>query len=127
MRGIIDISKLKNPPEKHELETAKFFAELGYDIEFIPPSNIPEVHRPDIVMEGIEWEIKSPMGKSKNTIRRNIKQATKQSKNIIVDLRRILSSEQQCIQQIEERFVKHHSIKKIIVIKKDGGLIRLSR
>ena len=127
MSGIIDISKLKNPPEKHELDTAKYFADLGYDIEFIPPSNIPEVHRPNIVMEGIEWEIKSPIGRSRNTISRNIKQATKQSKNIIVDLRRILAPEQQCIQQIEERFLKRHSIKKIIVIKKDGSLFKLSR
>ena len=51
------------PPEKHELKAARFFAELGYDIEFIPPSNIPDVHRPDILMQGKEWEIKSPQGK----------------------------------------------------------------
>ena len=27
MSGKVDISKLKTPPEKHELETAKYFAE----------------------------------------------------------------------------------------------------
>lgn len=31
--GIINISQLKIPPDKHELETAKFFANLGYDSE----------------------------------------------------------------------------------------------
>ena len=36
MSGIIDISQLNTPPEKHELATAKFFAERGKDIIFIP-------------------------------------------------------------------------------------------
>ena len=39
MGGRIDISKLKVPPEKHELETARYFAALGYDVEFIPPNH----------------------------------------------------------------------------------------
>ena len=73
MSGKIDISKLKVPPEKHELDTARFFADRGHDIEFIPPSNIPGLHRPDILMMGIEWEIKCPKGKGKNTISRNLK------------------------------------------------------
>ena len=127
MSGIIDISKLKNPPEKHELETAKYFADLGYDIEFIPPSNIPEVHRPDIVMDGIEWEIKSPVGKGRRTIIRNLNMATKQSKNIIIDLRRIALPEAICVSQIEKIFCEQLKIKRILVIKKDGVLYRLQR
>lgn len=53
MSGIIDISKLKIPPERHELDVANYFAKLGYNIEFIPPSNIPEIHTPDILMDGV--------------------------------------------------------------------------
>ena len=48
MSGIINISKLKIPPERHELDVAKYFSELGYDIEFIAPSKIPDIHTPDI-------------------------------------------------------------------------------
>ena len=48
MSGIINISKLKIPPERHELDVAKYFSELRYDIEFIAPSNIPDIHTPDI-------------------------------------------------------------------------------
>ena len=33
--GKIDISELNVPPEKHEYETAKYFAKRGYDVEFI--------------------------------------------------------------------------------------------
>ena len=126
MSGKIEISKLNVPPEKHELETARYFATRGYDIEFIPPSNIPEVHRPDILMLGIEWEIKCPIGKGRNTISRNIKQAVKQSENIIIDLRRIALPEKQCIIQIEKQVHERRSIKRILVIKKDQELLDIT-
>jgi hypothetical protein len=34
--------------------------------------------RGDIVMQGLEWEIKSPTGKTKNTVERQLKRAAKQ-------------------------------------------------
>ena len=39
-RGNIDVSNLDYPPEKHEFETAKFFADMGKDIVFLKPSKI---------------------------------------------------------------------------------------
>ena len=126
MSGKIDISKLIVPPEKHELDTARFFAERGYDIEFIPPSNIPGIHRPDILMMGIEWEIKCPKGKGRNTISRNLKIAAKQSHYIIIDLRRIELPEVNCINEIEKRFAEHQSINRVLVIKKNCELIDIT-
>ena len=127
MSGRIDISKLNNPPEKHELRAAQYFAERGYDIEFIPTSNIPEIHTPDILMDGKEWEIKSPIGKSKRTIEKNLLLALKQSQNIIMDLRRINISEAQCISKIEFNFKHKGSIKRLLVIRKNGELLRYER
>ena len=126
MSGKIDISQIKIPPEKHELETARFFANRGYDIVFIPPSNIPEIHRPDILMMGVEWEIKCPIGKGKNTISRNLKTAAKQSHHVIVDLRRIGIPEKDCLSEIKRRFGEHDSIKRILVISKNGDLLDFS-
>ena len=40
MAGKIDISALNTPPEKNELETAKYFAALGKDITFIRPRDL---------------------------------------------------------------------------------------
>ena len=76
-KGIIDISALSTPPEKHELYTAKFFADKGKNITFICPSSIPEVYRPDILMDGKEWEIKSPIGKGKKNNRKKYAQSRK--------------------------------------------------
>ncbi len=55
-------------PEPHELATANVFAALGKDIEFIRPSRTRDAHTPDIEMDGIQWEIKCPMGKNKKNI-----------------------------------------------------------
>jgi len=44
-RGIVDISNLLIPPEKHELATANYFADLGNNITFICPSNVPDNHK----------------------------------------------------------------------------------
>lgn len=124
--GKIDISKLKVPPANHELDTARFFAVRGYDIEFIPPSNNPGIYSADIIMIGIEWEIKSPIGSSRNTLSRNLKRAAKQSHNVILDLRRSKIPENTAVLEIEKRFSEHQSIKRILVIKKNGDLLDYS-
>lgn len=126
-KGIIDISALSTPPEKHELRTAKFFADRGKDVVFICPSSIPEVYRPDIRMDGVEWEIKAPTGNGRKTIKRNIHKAAKQSKFIIFDLRRIALSEAQCIAQLEREFTERAYLRKLLVIKKNGELIEFSK
>ena len=47
------------------------------------PSDIPNVHTPDIRMDDIEWEIKCPEGSCKRTIEKNIVKAELQSHIII--------------------------------------------
>ena len=126
-KGIIDISGLLTPPEKHELMTAQFFANMGKNVSFIRPSSIPEVYRPDILMDGVEWEIKSPIGCGKKTIERNFRKAAMQSKFVIFDLRRIGIDEDKCISKLEREFEKRGIIKRILIIKKDGTLLEIPK
>ena len=121
--GTIDISQLKTPPEKAEFETAKYLAEKGKNIVFIRPSSIPNQHRPDILMDGIEWEIKCPKGKSRRTIENNMRKAILQSHNIIFDLRHIKLSEDKSIAKLEHEFEINTRLKKIYIIKKDWTLL----
>ena len=122
-KGHVDISNLNIPPEQAEFETAKYFADLGKDIIFIRPSSIPNQHRPDIQMDGLEWEIKCPEGRSKRTIENNIRAAEKQSHYIIIDLRRIKIPEKKCLSEIEINFRTKPGIKRILVITKELKLI----
>lgn len=121
--GTIDISRLKTPPEKSEFETAKYLAEKGKNIVFIRPSSIPNQHRTDILMDGLEWEIKCPKGKSRRTIENNMRKAIMQSHNIIFDLRHIKLSEDKSIAKLEHEFKINTRLKKIYIIKKDWTLL----
>ena len=124
-RGNIDVSNLDYPPEKHEFETAKFFADMGKDIVFLKPSTIKGEHTPDILMDGFEWEIKSPQGNSKRTVENNFRNAVVQSRYIIFDLRRIRLHDNQCVTKLEKEFRARRYLKKLLIIKKDGTLIEI--
>jgi len=115
-------------PEKHELETANFFAGLGKDVEFLAPSYAKGVYSPDVQIDGQRWEIKSPCGNSKRTIENNYRNAEKQSQNIIFDLHRIKLNELAAIAKIKREFALRKSkIKRIFIITKDKKLLDLFR
>jgi hypothetical protein len=122
-KGHIDISNLNTPPEQAEFETAKYLAASGKDVTFIRPSSTPNQHTPDIMMDGIEWEIKCPEGNSKRTIENNMRKAITQSNSVIFDLRHMKLSEKQCIAQPEQQFNKRSQLKRLLIIKKNGELL----
>ena len=123
--GKIDISELNTPPEKHEFETAKYFANKGFDVAFLKPSNIKGTNNPDFLLLGKIWEIKSPIGKSRRTYEDNLKKAIKQSGNIIFDLRRLDQiSEKLCI-NILKKYKSLLAIKILLIIKRNGKLLTL--
>lgn len=123
--GKIDIAELNVPPEKHEYETAKYFAKRGYSVVFIKPSDISGFNSPDFRMRGKIWETKSPIGNSLQTFVDNYKKAKKQSENIIFDLRRLnLKSEQICLKMLKGK-AKSPSIKTLLVITRDGQLLTI--
>lgn len=127
MAGSIDVSLLNTPPDKSEFAVAKYFADLGKDIVFIPPSAIPGQHMPDVLMDGVEWEIKCPEGSSKRTIENAIRAAVRQSKSIIIDLRRIQLSDSSSISNLEKEFNGRKYIKRMYVIRKNSSLLLYSR
>ena len=121
------IIPLKHCPHPHELNTAKFFNKLGKDVEFLTPSYTKGVASPDIQMDGIVWEIKSPKGSSSRTIENNLRTALKQSENIIIDLRRIKLDEHKSISQIKKLFNVSKKIKRILIISKEQVLLDIKR
>lgn len=114
-------------PEKHEIEVATILNKFGRDVEFLIPSQTKNSRTPDIKMDNLFWEIKSPKGNSSRTIENNLRIALKQSANIIVDLRRMKFNEQKAIMQIEKEFKFRKNISKIIVIKKNQILLDMIR
>ncbi len=127
MAGKIDTSVLNKDPYPHEMAIAELFANMNKDVVFLKPRNIPGAYTPDIKMDGLEWEIKSPDGKSDRTIRRNIHKASTQSKNIIFDLSRIGIAEEKCIKELKNAFESSNHIRNMIIVTKSKQLITLKK
>ena len=127
MAGKIDYSALNKEPYPHEKAIAELFAAQGKDVVFLKPSNIPGVYIPDIAVEGLEWEMKSPDGKSERTIRRNLHKASTQSRNIIFDLSRIGIPEDKCIKELQTAFSESKYIRNMIIVTKTCEMIRLKK
>ncbi len=123
--GKVDVSALNVPPEKHEYETAKYFANRGYDVTFVKPSDVKGFRSPDFAMCGRRWETKSPNGESRRTFEDNFRKAIKQSEHIILDLRRISSGhEEWCIKKTEKES-SVSSVRTVLVITRDGRLLTI--
>ena len=106
----------------YEFVVATALSMTGHDVEFIPVRRIPT---PDILFMNLEWEIKSPTGSSSRTIENNMRNALKQSRNIIVDLSRIKYPEEKCLREIRRQTKVIRGINKVIVITRAQKMIKI--
>jgi hypothetical protein len=110
-------------PEKHELATANVFTNMGKDVEFIAPIRTKGLSTPDVIIGGVIWEIKSPIGNGKRTLDDTIKRALKQSKNIIIDLRRSKLDDKQTVELLKKNEKLTKGVKRLIVVLKTSKTI----
>jgi UTP:GlnB (protein PII) uridylyltransferase len=114
----------------HEKLTVDFLAsKFGYDVIFLVPDRGKGAKTPDIEMNGLLWEIKSPSGKSSRTIENNLRLALRQSANIVLDLRRMDGRipTKKLLNEVERQFTLARSIKHIIVITRQEEHIDFER
>ena len=104
--------------EPHEFNTVRLLLNNGYDVELIPPSRIKGLRMPDIILQGVPWEMKSPEGSGKYTIKNIVQSASHQSENIIVDLRRCKMNDDIATTEIERYFNFSKRIRRVKVITK---------
>lgn len=114
----------------HEKRTVDFLAvNIGYDVTFLMPDRHKGAKTPDIEMNGLLWEIKSPTGKSSRTIENNLRLALLQSSNIIFDLRRMDGRipTKKLLDEVRRQFALAKTIRRIIVITRQEGHIDFER
>lgn len=108
-------------PWPHEMRVAEILALAGHYIEFLEETNL---HTADILLDGIEYEIKSPEGFNPNTFEHTLKDALKQSPNIIIDSSRIKKVRDNKIRAfLVGQVRKHKQIKKMLFITKQGRIV----
>lgn len=113
-------------PEPHELEAVAVLLASGLDVTFIVPTRTAAQKTPDIEMSGVQWEMKTPMGKAKNTIFNAMKRGAKQSKYLIIDLRRTAIGQDKALKDIRTSMDKSSSIQRVKVINKHSDIIDIS-
>lgn len=109
--------------QQHEMSTVVFLTQQGFDVALVPPQRRKGAHTPDIHMQGLDWEMKRPKGQSAHTIKRAFKTASRQSVNIIFDLRSSKMPDEVNLPKLEKEFADLRSVRRLIIITKDGTII----
>ena len=117
-----------SPPEPHEVDAALILARhYKTTVEFIVPVDDYRRKTADINMLGVQWEIKSPTGKSRYTIQEQFKRASHQAKRIIIDSRRTKLTDESIEKSIRFEQAKRPAIQRVIFINKSEKVIEIQR
>ena len=112
-------------PWPHELHAAEVLALAGHRVEFLVERS--GISNPDILLDGIEYEIKSPEGFNANTFEHTLKDALKQAPNIIITTSRIKKVRDLKVRNFLINQVRNNKhIKHLIMITKRGQIIDIS-
>jgi len=116
-------------PEQKEKDVAKILAKhYSVVIEFIKPSDGFKIKTPDIVMNGVLWEIKNPRGQSrKNIIRNQFSSGGKQSRHLVINGQHTSLNDSFLVRAIQRELTMRRRKYKVIFITKDGDVIEINR
>lgn len=122
---VIIPENLASLPEKHEIEIAWILARhYKFVVEFLKPTDSYKSKTPDVVMDGVMWEFKSPLGSSrKHTVQYQLRIALRQSRNIVLDGRRTKLDDGFIINQLRLEIRRHNRIKSVLFITKSNKII----
>ena len=108
----------------HEIRVAEILAQAGHYVEFLEERH--RIPTADICLDGIEYEIKSPEAFNPNTIEHTIRNALKQSSNIIIDTSRLKKiRDTQICNFLTHQSQKYRQIKRMLVVTKRGKIIEI--
>lgn len=113
--------KIAPPPNAQEISAAQIIAHhLKTDVYFVQRSPLKTA---DLRIRGTFWEIKSPIGNSKRTIQNNLREASRQSANVIIDLRRCKMPTVNALSRIRHEMKNSCPIKRLLIITKEENII----
>lgn len=120
---VIIKTSVDDAPKEHELSAAMILANhYKTDVVFLRPQTN---RTPDIDLNGTKWEVKSPLGDGKKTIENNFRNARGQSRNVVLDLRRIKMHQSKADARIHSFLSKPHRFNKVLVITKGKKVIEI--
>lgn len=114
-------------PWPHEMRVARILSNAGHEVEFIPKGHTKTA---DILLNGVEFEIKSPLTNKANSLEHILKKALKQSPNIIIDSSRMDGrklKDKQILTFLINKVRRHREIRRLLFITKRGQIIDVKR
>ena len=111
----------------HEYATASYLTLFGIDIDFLKQTNTVGTRNADFMIFGTIWESKSPDGRSRNAIERNIKNSGHQAENLVLDLRRFGMKGDQSEAEAIKQFTLSRNTRRMLLITKDGRLLDIKK
>jgi len=111
----------------YEQLAVDYLRRAGYGVEFIPVSRNLYQRTPDILLNGIAWEIKTPLGNGSRTIENSIRSSKHQSPRLVLDIRFTKRIESQCIKEAKSRFRKVKKLEQLLLIRKNDTHLLLRR
>ena len=123
---IIEALNEADPPKEHEKRATRIIAQyFKSDIIFNRKTNSSS---PDltVIRTNQIWELKSPLGNGKRTMANNLRDASHQSKLVIIDLSRCKMNNQNALSRINNFLDSGDStIKKLLVIDKAKNVLEI--
>ena len=110
----------KRKPWPHEMHTARILAQNGHTVTFLKEM---EGISPDIILDGIIFEIKAPKTAKISTLEQAIRKALKQSPNIIIDSVRMKIQDNVALKFLVKKCCEQKQIKRMIFINKKEKII----
>ena len=115
-------------PWSHELATAHALANFGKTVEFLPETEGTRVTSPDILMDGLVWEMKAPESSNVKSLQKTLRRAGRQSPNVIVDSSRMKGVPDQAVERELRRLLPLvKSISRLILVTKQGEVVDIGR
>ena len=112
----------------HELRCAQALRAAGKTVEFIPAIRGRGVKTPDVVIDGVIWEIKSPETSNTHSLQRVLRKVSKQSPNILIDTSRATKLSDAAIERELRRLLPLvKSTKRLLMVTKKGEVLDLTR
>ena len=112
----------------HELRCAKAIASAGHCVEFLARMEGYKVKTPDLVVDGVMWELKSPETSNLKSLQRVLRRAGSQSRNVIIDTTRATKLSDAAIEKELRRLLPlTKSVKRIIMVAKGGNIVDIGR
>lgn len=123
--SVIVPKELYPKPSNREMTAAYILIDFfNSDIKFVIRNNNKT---PDFLIRGKYWELKSPTGNGKYNLQHALRNAAKQSENIIIDARFSKIHINKIKNELNYQFKHSKNIKRLLLIDKQKNVVEISR